>query len=228
MKKRNLFIAILLLVAGATTVAVVSCKKEKQDQALNNSEQTVQPADNINEYLKAFKKKLLSAEKDGETITLEQAQRDFGNLLNFDFGDANYPSNVFHRDTIHTKLVISEGMVDLSHLAITYNDAHEQIANAYELVNLPEKSVYTIACSIQNDGDVELVLTTRGLDLPSSKSMQYVDPFKTSFNSTDCWSVFFGRGRCDGSDMGYDHVSILQLVYLNNHVSLQVCEQGTL
>ena len=226
MKKHNLLIATLLVVA-AVSVSVVSCKKEKQDQVLNCDVTSVQPADNMNEYLKAFKQRLLSVEKGEETITLEQAQRDLGNLLNFDFGDANYPSNVFHRDTIHIKLIVSEGMVDLSQLAITYKNACEQIADAYEQVNLPEKSVYTIACIIQNEGDVELLLTTRGFELPS-RSMQFVNPNKSSIDTNDCWTVFFRRGRCDGTDMGHDHVSILELVYHNNNISLMQCANGTL
>ena len=70
MKNRNLFIATLLVTA-AVSVAVVSCKKEKQEaSSSNNTEQAVQSADNMDEYLISFKKKLLSAQKGDETISL--------------------------------------------------------------------------------------------------------------------------------------------------------------
>ena len=60
MKKTRFLIATLLVVM-ATVVAVVSCKKERHDQNSNGNEQTVQNADNMDDYLMAFKKKLLSA-----------------------------------------------------------------------------------------------------------------------------------------------------------------------
>ena len=216
-KKFNLAI-IMMVVAAIISVAVVSCKKE--DNKTTKSETQVDnmsSIDNMDEYLISFKNKLLSAQKGEETISLEQAERDLGNLLNFDFGDANYASNVFHLDTLNAQLVVKDGMVDLYQLAITYNEAFTQIAKAYESVNLPEKSVYTISCSIQQDGNVVLVLTTRGIVSHSGDSRNItINPDKTGFNPSDCWSVYFGLGNCDGTDLGYDHVSVLQLVYHNN------------
>ena len=55
MKKSYLFIATLLVDAAVAAV-VVSCKKEKQEPSSNNTEQTVQSADNMDEYLISFKK----------------------------------------------------------------------------------------------------------------------------------------------------------------------------
>lgn len=63
MKKSKTLIAIIAMVIVATAVAVVSCKKEKQEQKSNNVEQSVQNSDNMDEYLMSFKKKLLSAQK---------------------------------------------------------------------------------------------------------------------------------------------------------------------
>ena len=171
MKKHYLFLATLLVVA-AVSVAVVSCKKEKQEpSSSNNTERAVQSADNMDEYLISFKKKLLSAQKGEEYISLEQAQRDLGNLLNFDFGDANYPTDVYQYDTINLKLAISDDQVDLSQLANTYNEAVASILNIYQGIDLPEKSVYAISCQfleneIRNDDteNVEIVLITRGLN----------------------------------------------------------------
>ena len=169
MKKRNVLIATLL-VAATAMVAVVSRKKEKHDQNANDSELIVQTADNMDEYLMTFKKKLLSAEKGGETISLEQAERDLGNLLNFDFGDANYATDVFQADTMHANLTLTgDGQVDLSQLAVTYNNAIDEILKAYHNVNIPEKSIYAISCKFNEteskDGEaenVEIVVITRG------------------------------------------------------------------
>ena len=193
MKKRNLIITTLLVVA-ATAVATVSCKKEKQDQMLNNNEQVVQSIDNMDEYLMSFKKRLLSAEKGGETISLEQAERDLGNLLNFDFGDANYATDVFQYDTIHLKLTLNNGEVDLSQLAATYNEALDGILNIYSTINLPDKSVYAICCDFietesksGEERDVEIIVITRGNNTYSFTPHDTLD-----------WKPQNWAGTCDG------------------------------
>jgi len=45
-------------------------------------------------------------------------------------------------------------------------------------------------------------------------------------NLYDCWSVFHGQGNCDGLYVGYDHVSVLQSVYLLN-MPQYGCPDGT-
>lgn len=223
MKKTNTIIAFFAMAIVAIAVAVVSCKKEKQEQNLSNT-------DNMDAYLKSFKEQLLSQEKGNAVISLEQAQRDLGNLLNYDFGDANYISNVFHRDTLRVGLATMDGMVSLSQLSVTYGYARELIEKAYEKVDLPEKSVLAIHCfadneTLQNESvDLVLVLVTRGFDY-GSRDMSYVHPGKHSIDATDCWHVAQELGRCDGTDVGYDHASILQLVY-NNNIPLYACSNG--
>lgn len=227
MKKKLFFAILVMAVVTFASVAVVSCKKDNE----NNTEKKSASADPMNEYLASFKEKLLSAQKGEETLSLEQAQRDLGNLLNYDFGDANYPTNLFHYDTIHTNLVVTDNQVDLAQLSLTYKISHDLIEKAYEQVNLSEKSVYTIHCTfgseIKNDNtvDVQIVLTTRGLNF-SPKSMSSVSPLKSSIDGTDCWHVWFDLGRCDSTDIGYDHVDILELVYNNNTPTL-TCVNGS-
>lgn len=225
MSKKLFYAIFVMAVVAAVSVVVVSCKKDNE----NNTEKKSASADPMNEYLASFKEKLLSAQKGEETLSLEQAQRDLGNLLNYDFGDANYPTNVLQRDTLRTKLVIANGQVDLSQLANTYDAARELITQAYEKVNLPEKSVYVISCAInQKDNDlaeVELELTTRGFYLESKGMKDLIQP-KTTIDQTDCWKVYHLYGRCDGSDAGNnDHTTILQLVYMNNLPSFS-CPYG--
>ena len=223
MKKSKAIIAITALAILATAVAIVSCKKDKQEQSIRYS-------DNMNEYLISFKEKLLSAEKGDEFISIEQAQRDLGNLLNFDFGDANYASNIFHYDTLRTKLAITDGMVDMYQLSETYGVAREMIAKAYAQENLPEKSISAILCTIDHeiiDNEVNLVfvVTVRGFDL-GEKSMTTVPLGKSSIDSTDCWHVARSLGRCDNTDVGHDHSTILELVY-NNNIPFLACGTGT-
>lgn len=223
MKTPKSIIAIIALVIVATAVAIVSCKKEKQEQQSYNVEQSVQSADNMDEYLLSFKKKLLSAQKGEETISLEQARRDLGNLLNFDFGDANYVSNVFQHDTLYLKLTTKNEMVDLAELSTVYKQAFASVKEIYSKVNFPEKSVYLISCKLVQDNkdedvDVQVIVTTRG-NQPENQ--------KTGFNETDNWKVYSLNGKCDGTCVGNDHLTMLLLVY-NNTKEMVSCANGRL
>ena len=227
MENRKLTLAILaMVVATVVSVAIVSCKKENESKMPENKACEMPASDmNMNEYLTSFKKRLLSAQKGEETLSLEQAQRDLGNLLNFDFGDAYHVTNTFHRDTLHVELATIQGQVDLSQLAHTYTLAYEQVEKAFDLVSLPNKTVYTVYCvfnpTTRNDEsvDVELILTTRGYDEALA--------LRTEPSLYDCWTVGHGYGNCDGLFVGYDHASVLQRVY-NSSIPLIGCQNGVL
>lgn len=201
MKSRKISIAILAVVAAAFVSAiVVSCKKEKQEQVTSNLEQGVQSSENIDEYLISFKKRMLSATKGGESISLEQAQRDFGNLLNFDFGDANYETNMYQYDTIKIKVSIAQNQIELSQLALAYNEAVKSIIETYHENNMPEKSIYCILCNFNEmqskDGDndgLEIVVVTRGYD-NSATPVNNHDSFD--------WRPRNYAGTCDGQNIG--------------------------
>ena len=212
MKKLSI-IAILSLMAAAFAVAAVSCKKDKENTIQETPITEKVAADNMDEYLMAFKKKLLSAQKGDETLSIEQAQSDLGNLLNFDFGDANYATNEVQYDTLFVPLRLVEGKVDRAQLAGTYHRAFIQVREAYGKVDIPEKSVLYISCSINNKAkdsestDVMIILATRGL---------IGITMKTSFDSTDNWRVCDSLGKCDGTCVGDDHMTMLKKVYENN------------
>lgn len=225
MKKRKLTLAILaMVVATLVSVAIVSCKKEKQERPTNNMEQTVQSADDMDEYLVSFKKKMLSAEKGEEIIDFKQAEQVLGNLLNFDFGDANYVTNQLQRDTFHIVLNTIRETVDLSQLAKTYKEAYYRILETFQKIDFEEKSVLYVTCSINKDAkdddtaDVQLILVTRGLK-PTS--------LKTNIDSTDNWRVCELLGKCDGTCVGDDHATIIEKVYRNN-LGVLNCDGGRL
>lgn len=218
--KKTFFYAICVMVL-ATIVAVVSCKKEKNDQLLNNTEQAGVSADNMDEYLISFKKKLLSAEKGGETISLEQAERDLGNLLNFDFGDANYATDVYQFDTICLKLSTTNDEVELSQLALTYGSAIEEILEVYREVDLPEKSVCAISCVFNKteskDGDtmdVEIVLITRG----------FINGFGFFYEPLD-WKPQNHAGTCDGQHYGYGAPEVIEKWIRDAQIHM-ACQNG--
>ena len=224
--KKNIALTIVFLAALAAAF-IVSCKKEKQD--INSKNGIVSGStgeiDNMDDYLNLFRNKLNSASNSKETITLDQAQRDLGNLLNFDFGDANYPTNIYQKDTILINLPLVDGKVCLGDLAKTYQEARKGIIETFTNTDLPEKSILAIFCSIKQplrdnpDAEVQLILLTRG-----------VDPgllIKISIDTTDNWLVGYEQGKCDGTCVGDDHATIIGKVFRNNRPPVD-CVNGRL
>lgn len=224
--KKNFTLTALLL-AALTSTFIISCIKEKEERTSRDNCFTKETDDiyNLDEYLMLFKKKLLDESFSKETISLDQAQRDFGDLLNFDFGDANYPTNKYQRDTICLNIPTAAGSVYLKDLAEAYKKARKVIDETYQVVDLPEKSICAIACSINksskddSDAEIQLILITRGLATDV--------PFKYSIDTTDNWHVGQEMGKCNGTWVGYDHASVIAIVFNNNHPPVD-CANGRL
>ena len=225
MKKRNLTFAIFAMaVATIVSAAFVSCKKDSEPKTSESKTSEMSASDsNMDEYLISFKKKLLSAQKGEETISLEQAQRDLGNLLNFDFGDANFVTDEIKYDTLYVPVMRKGNLIDMAQLANTYNTAFASILDTFNRVDFPEKSVLYITCSINQDtkkedtADVRFVLATRGLS--------HNDPMPLIFDETDNWRVWEKLGKCDGTCVGDDHTTILKKAY-NSNRPLLACHNG--
>lgn len=220
MKTKNIF-TITLMVIAACVVAVVSCTKEKTEKTAKGNDLLVIDADNMDDYLIAFKQKLLSAEKGEETIGLEQARLDLGNLLNFDFGDANYATDMFQHDTLYVKLSCDNGVVDLSRLAVTYNDALSKITASFKAVDLPEKSVYAIFCEYDEAGsrdgnteDVRIVVTYRGLGNNVPGVLDTLD-----------WKPRRFSGTCDGSIIHWGAPETMEQ-WITAHYPMVGCPNG--
>lgn len=219
MEKKLLFAA--MLVVATVSVAVVSCKKNNETTKESSIESKQPDNENMDEYLISFKERLLSTQRGEETISLEQAQRDLGNLLNFDFGDANYATDSWHYDTLYVPLEIFGDDVDLAQLSIAYTLARAKITDAFKEVLLPEKSVYSIDCSIQHTAknreyNVQLTLTTRGL---ANRAIN------TTIDTTDNWRVTDTMGKCDGTCVGDDHATRIEKIYKSNMISWN-CANG--
>ena len=191
MKKRFIIFATVII-AAATTITVVSCKKDKTDE--NNANQNVSLTDsgkndNMDDYLLSFKEKLLNAKNNDETISLEQAQRDLANLLNFDFGDANYATDMIEYDTLYAKFSMDQDEVDLYQLGIAYQSLFNQVVETYQQIDLPDKSVYTIHCYFDHFSSQETVkvMAIMGTRSYSGTRDVYLD-----------WRAGNNAGTCEG------------------------------
>ena len=165
MKKRNLFIAALL-VAAATTVAVVSCKKENQDALLNNTQPakafTPPVVDDMNAYLKDFKQKMKDSQgsKDGETLSLEEAAWHLSSVANYDFARVNVQYTDLRYDTLYYQVNVANGQVALSDLNTIYESMANDIDAFYQSLDLYEKHFRFIGANITADGVISVSLIT--------------------------------------------------------------------
>ena len=165
MKKKNLFIATLLVVA-ATTIAVVSCKKENQDTLLNNNVQPVKTftppqVDDMNAYLKEFKQKMQSATRgDNETLGLEEAAWYLSSVANYDFANANVEYNDIRFDTLYSTVVVTGGSILLSDLAVAYENISTNIDKFYHSLQLDNKHFRFIGATISPNGEITISLIT--------------------------------------------------------------------
>lgn len=224
MKKSRFFIIAALLVAAATAVAIVSCKKDSDKVWHTNSSEDLvsQSPENMDEYLISFKKRLINAQRGSEVIDVTTAQNDLSNLLNFDFGDANYATDTFNIDTLYANINLTNEQIDLSDLAVTYNSIFQSVINTYQQSVLPEKSIYSITCNLlekQNrnseKGEVETVLVTRGF---SGK-----DPTSATYSA---WRPTNGGGTCDGHSIGLFGAPDIIADMLNTNSGEYKCQNG--
>ena len=192
----KLFVAATMVVA-TTAAVLVGCKKEKDENFTEQETSVSQNETNLDEYLLGFKKKLQNATKGSEFISWKDAEWNLCALLNFDFDDANYATDVLHEDTLHTRLSsINNGEIDLANLAATYNNVFNQVLDAYNALDIENKSVFSVQCRFyetdekDNDVDVETIVTTRGF---SGNKLQI------NFGENDYWRTPDRAGRCDGT-----------------------------
>ena len=79
-------------------------------------------------------------------------------------------------------------------------------------------TVLNIQESKDDEADIQFVITTRGTQ---------PEPLKISYDETDNWRVHALRGKCDGTCVGNDHLTMLKKVYYNTRETIG-CVNGRL
>lgn len=220
MKKLIIFATIVFAVV---TLAVVSCQKDNQKEAKNSaaSFNEIDHNENMDAYLLSFKNKLLYATKASGTMSLLQAEKDLNNLLNFDFGDANYATNIFQHDTLYFNLTIQQGQIALVDLGKTYQEMTTKITETYQSVTLPEKSVYYISCEFNEQNntndrvEVQTIIVTRGYSENTTRDM-----------NLDDWRPQNSGGTCEGFLVGDCGAPETLKSRLENNISGWLCPNG--
>ncbi len=166
MKKRNLTLAILVMVvATLVSVAIVSCKKEDTvaptGQHAAKAAFTPPQVDDMNAYLKDFKQRMQSAAKgDGQTLSLDEAAWHLASMANFEFANANVKCDDIRFDTLYTHINVSNGGILMSDLSLAYEKISTNIEKFFDGLTLYNKHFRFINAFIFEDGRVVIPLLT--------------------------------------------------------------------
>lgn len=164
MKKKLIYAIFAMVVA---TVAMVSCKKETQDNLFGNNNQSTKTfsppkVDDMNAYLSDFKRRMKESPntREVEFLSLEEAAWHLSSVANYDFANAGRPFDDLRYDTLYSTVTITNGSILMSDLAATYQDVGTEIDKFYNSLSLNEKHIHFINAFISNNGTVAIPIMT--------------------------------------------------------------------
>lgn len=237
MKKKIMIIAAVLLVA-ATTIAIVSCKKDKDSAKDNNTEKTEKLVRNqglsaMDKEMIAFGEKLRIAanEKSGETLPLGEALNTLTNYQNYSLCDASQISAEMQTDTIHALLNVENGAVLLSELYQFYEATKQEILFRLHTIGNSQSTLFCILTIV--DGDARENLASMSGNLSVDVIVRIYNPNSTRdydpiMDTTRSWYDFDSLGSCnggiDGEHLGWDCVRVINARLHTNPVNS--CGQG--
>ena len=200
--KKSFFYAICVMVV-ATTVAVVSCRKEKEPQVEAEVPQADAQMQAEIDRIVGFRKqvderKANPGTKSAETVTLDEAINNIVDLFNVTYTEpmAYYTESERHEFTLSVALT-ADGKVLLDDVVAAYEQALANAREAYHGSNLPDKAYQflTVTCTPQRDGTAELKFDgqygSKG-NIPPAPTPHCDGPF----GEGDDWHYKNCMGRC--------------------------------
>ena len=194
MKKTKLVISIIILAIMATTVAVVSCKKDNENTSTQKGYTIQQPADirqmeDPRTYMLDFKKKLTES-KDNEAFNIDDAAWHLACLASLDFCNVNVECDDFQFDTIEMQVNVTDGIILLGDLRTAYEQMCTEIRQFKNGFSHCDQNLYYINVSIGAEGNARIALmtsftvTTKDLDDHQWYFSDYAVAYLT------CWDYF--------------------------------------
>ena len=229
MKKNFKLTAIVAaaLIGAAVLVTVQSCKKEKNEVANNIGNANVvsiSPNDDMEEYLLNLKKRMKSAAKDGETMSIADAEWNLTALENFGLCDGSKRSPEMIIDTFYTKIRVNNGNISLYDLNLAYENNKKQIVEKFKSLAGNDKNIYFIKSTFVDSSKNDSIKIITETSMRSGGSM----PRLTHFGPTDYWYDFNGRGKCgpyEGQCIGRDATTEMNYK-VNINLTQHSCDNG--
>lgn len=204
--KKSFFYAICVMVV-ATTVAVMSCQKEKEPQAEAEVPQADAQMQAEIDRIVGFKKQVETRKanpgmKSAETVTLDEAMNNIVDLFNVTYTEpmAYYTESERHEFTLNVALT-ADGKVLLDDVVAAYEQALANAREAYHGSTLPDKAYQRlmVTCTPQRDGTADLKFdgkygtrTDQPLPEPPTPNPHHLGPFHQGV-----WHYLDGMGSCD-------------------------------
>ena len=211
--KKNSVLAIIAMAILATTVAVVSCKKEKQEQTTNNDLVTSQLSE-MDRKMLAFGERLKSAEESGEVMPLKEAVKTLSDYQNFLLCDASFNSPDMIRDTFDVMLPVSNGMVQLRDLKQMLEVNKANILACFDELDGVGKTIFCITSKIVEEGSTEQSTRVQTIVVMHNGPSRDNPAYAVLFDSTDYWYDFDTIGHCgDSAGLFYGQDAITKLEY---------------
>ena len=191
MKTRKFSIAIIAL----AIVAFVACKKEEASVS-NGPEKDKKEAfvcpqiDDMNAYLKEFRKKLKDVKSD-EAMGIDEAAWHLACLANCDFCRVNVEYNDVQFDTVEMQVNVTDGVVLLSDLNTSYEQMCSKIQQFKKGFNLYNQSLYFINVFIDHNGNAKVALTSSFTTSSKDNEDQHLWYFEDSYVFDTACDYFF-------------------------------------
>lgn len=194
--KRNSVLAIVVMAILATTVAVVSCKKDNsKDIIMNDGTQLSEKAsmrqiDDMAAYLKDFKQKMLES-KSSETLNLEDAAWHLACLANLEHCNINVEFDDIRFDTVYMQVNVSEDGILMSDLRMAYEQMWPTIEKFQKGLGLDHQNLRFVNMSITESGLAGISMMTTFF---SAEKLDHLWYFPSSSYADSICDYFFDSG----------------------------------
>lgn len=164
MKTSKSIFAITAMAILATTVSIVSCKKDNEN-VLSQQDRTIQQSIDYRQiedkkaYFTDFRKRLTES-KDNEAYNLEDAAWHLACLANLDFCNVNVEYNEVQFDTVEMQVNVTDGTMLLGDISTAYEQMCSEIQQFKKGFNHNDQNLYFINVSIDADGKAKIALMT--------------------------------------------------------------------
>ena len=164
MKTSKSIFAITAMAILATTVTIVSCKKDNEN-AMSQQDQTIQQSIDYRQiedkkaYFTDFRKRLTES-KDNEAYNLEDAAWHLACLANLDFCNVNVEYNEVQFDTVEMQVNVTNDIMLLGDISTAYEQMCSEIQQFKKGFNHNDQNLYFINVFIDASGKAKIALMT--------------------------------------------------------------------
>ena len=221
MKKHNLLIASMLVIA-AVSIAIISCKKEKNNGTTKNNEEVTVFLNRISEF-QALRKNVHSGAKPGGTISIEEMRQILDLTSNYEHSQhmVNCQNTVLDTLRIAMPSIDANGNVSEIEVVGTYDAFEVALQQRMESIsddrNIPSFFSIMMPKSEAKCNDIEIVFT-RGQKSENNNGMLR-SPLVDGPYEDICLSWGLNGGYCNptpGINMVWDAADELSTCFVSN------------